>query len=356
MKNDQYFTSASLADELALAVTLRRVDVVADFAAGHGELLQALHARWPTASIIANDIDAACVANMANEHPEWRCSNVDFELANAASQEHGILRVGEKCCLVVLNPPYSGRGAKCYGVCVRGVQVRCSRAMMFVLKAIESVRRGGQVVAILPESCMFSVKDRRAREVLDRIAVIEVLRRGDKGEFPGCAARTCFVRITCSKPRSGMVIAAPLVANAEHVGDGLSVVRGNFPVYKSKITQNGVAFVHTTSLRNHRVQSMTIVEQRSGRTICGPAILLPRVGLPQSGKCCLYLSRRRIMLSDCVIGIQFDDRGVAVRCHKRILEFWQIVESAFKGTGAPYITIDTLCERLRRIGIGIRES
>src|SRR5579872_1794059 len=106
---DQYFTPGPVAEAIVARLRSQSESIVADFAAGDGELLRAAQKRWPQARIVAADIDAACVRRLRRLHPKWTIHNHDFLHCDP---RHGAARLfhalGE-ISLILLNPPFSQR-------------------------------------------------------------------------------------------------------------------------------------------------------------------------------------------------------------------------------------------------------
>ena len=75
---DQYFTPDYVAEQLVAPFRRRKIQSVADFAAGDGELLRAAEAKWPNASIFATDLDPKCASKLKRDHDNWNIGICDF--------------------------------------------------------------------------------------------------------------------------------------------------------------------------------------------------------------------------------------------------------------------------------------
>lgn len=139
---DQFFTPAELAASAVNAVRLRKVEMVADFAAGHGDLLIAARSRWPNCSTFGNDFDVTCSSKLASDSRIDAYANCDFLNDRSTGRSKQLRELIGKCDVVLLNPPFSGRGGKTVSVQVDQKSVTCSRAMAFVFKAIPCLRGG----------------------------------------------------------------------------------------------------------------------------------------------------------------------------------------------------------------------
>jgi len=69
MKWDQIYTPVELCGKILAPSSSQRPNIVADFAAGSGELLKAAALKWPSAKIIAVDIDKGTVRKLRRKQP-----------------------------------------------------------------------------------------------------------------------------------------------------------------------------------------------------------------------------------------------------------------------------------------------
>jgi len=136
------------------------------------------------------------------------------------------------------------------------------------------------------------------------------------------------------------------------------VIRGAVPVHEAL---NGLAgrvwpFIHSTELRDKQVLPPRWHLKTQNRSVVGPAVLLPRVGEPSATKCCVYRSKTRLVLSDCVFGIQCKVEADARRIHSRLVNSWRAVQNSYGGTCAPYISLARLVGLLRSIGVSVERT
>lgn len=352
--NDQFFTPPKLVESVVGAVSVRRVRCVADFAAGHGDLLNGIKRRWSKCKVVAADIDRICVDKLKHAWPAWKSVRCDFLNGKAREASAVLGAVVGKCDVIVLNPPFSGRGGRTVAVAAAGKEMRCSRAMAFVVVAVEYLRPDGQLLAILPASCKTSIKDRLAREYCDEYCEVTHIETFARQAFSGCAAKTILVKLQRRKNRrkkSRTIRCSRQGYCAERLQ--ARIVRGCIPVFRA---ENGLAgaefpFIHTTDLQGQYVEKAERSIRLGNRAVVGPALLLSRVGSPSTQKCAVYGSRKPIVLSDCVIALECKTKDDAAQIRKRLIAKWRVFADSYNGTCAPYITIDALKNLLRRWGI-----
>ena len=342
---DQFFTPAELAASAVNAVRLRKVEMVADFAAGHGDLLVAARSRWLHCSTFGNDLDATCSSKLASDSRIDAYANCDFLNDRSTKRSKQLRKLIGKCDVVLLNPPFSGRGGKTVSVQVDEKSITCSRAMAFVFKAIPYLREGGELVAILPASCLTSEKDFEVREFCRCTTDSFEIARFSNTAFANCSASTVVVRFRRRKLVQRPTVEA-LIRPTSHVERILKVrvVRGCVPVFRA---ENGFAgrkfpFIHSTDIVSGEVNQYQRSVKVDTRCIRGPAVLIARVGSPGTKKCAIYDCEQTIVLSDCVIALQCDSLHVATKVRERILDRWATFAELYSGTCAPYVTIKAL--------------
>ena len=82
----------------------------------------------------------------------------------------------------------------------------------------------------------------------------------------------------------------------------------------------------------------------------GPCVLLPRVGTPRSQHPTLYLSRDRILLSDCIFALKCPTRAETIACYSMLALEWRLIERFYFGSAAKYLTREHLLAALNSIG------
>lgn len=344
---DRFYTSPELADALVgLATPRRRALSIADFACGEGSLLLAAERRWPAASMIANDVSAASVASLRKSRPKWRAACSDF-LSPRSVRSSSLRNHLAGVDLVLLNPPFSRRNRQTFEVAVGEEVFHASIAMAFVVNSIPFLRPDGTILAVLPDGCLVSKHDEPVWRALRKQFKVEVIRDNARSAFQGVRARTCLVRIT--------KLSMPLAAT-EHVASppALAIVRGRVQMHSCKVVSSraGKSLVHTTHLQNGAVTNSGVHVE--GAVLTGPALLFPRVGLVMPGKLCVLGKGRRVTLSDCVLGVACESESEVELLRQMVLAAWPTFASAYRGTGAPYITLERASRVLSNISTGGR--
>ncbi|MGW8305314.1 MAG: methyltransferase [Achromobacter pulmonis] len=330
---DRFYTSPELADTLvSLARKRRRAITVADFACGEGSLLFAAERRWPLASMIANDISAHAIASIRRNRPQWKSSCADF--LNPRSVRSSALRhhVGS-VDLVLLNPPFSRRNRRTYKIIFGDEELQASIALAFILNSLPFLRPSGAILAVVPDGCLVGACDEPVWRVLRSHYEVEVIRDNARSAFHGVRARTCLVRMTKLEKQIALVPSAADKAD-------LRILRGRVQMHCRKIvsTRLGQPLVHTSHLLDGVVADSG--EYVEGRVVAGPALLFPRVGRITPGKLCVLGADRRVVLSDCVLAVTSESVAEAKALRRQVLEEWPAFASAYRGTGAPYITLE----------------
>lgn len=340
---DRIYTSPELADTLVrLTKRRRRAIAIADFACGEGSLLLAAERRWPLASMIANDVSAQAIASVRRTRPQWHSSCADF--LNPRSVRSSALRnhLGG-VDLVLLNPPFSRRDKRTYEVVFGDEVLHASIALAFVVTSLSFLRSTGVVLAVLPDGCLVGEHDEPVWQALRRQFKVEVIRDNSRSAFDGVSARTCLVRMTKLEKR---VMPAP--GGAVHAE--LRILRGRIQMHSRKVVSArlGQPLVHTIHLLAGAVTNSG--ECVAGPVITGPALLFPRVGLVTPAKLCVLDADRSVTLSDCVLAVACKSETEANAMKRRVLEAWAVFASAYRGTGAPYITLERASAVLSEIG------
>ncbi len=324
------------------AIDLNTVEVLMDPAVGEGALLKRAARRWPTAEILAADIDEPRVAALSVACPGWTVSVCDF-LQSGAPQQLARQALDARSRAVLLNPPFSVRGGTRWQAPLTGTStVMCGRAMAFFLGAVELLGRAGQLVALLPSGVLTSERDADARRWLDDRGALEEVMRPCRRSFKGAVSDTVIVRFTPGRARRGIQTSA---AAASSCMPAWTVTRGTRQMHTVDRAPGPktVRLVHTTDLRNGRVASTTarIRPTRADRVVHGPVLLLPRVGRPDPRKVVLH-SRGPVALSDCVFAVAPVNGGSCAALRDHLLENFDELRSLYGGTGAPYMRRESL--------------
>jgi Methyltransferase small domain len=353
---DQYETPSELVAKMVASASSSSCEIVADFSAGDGTLLSAAAKRWPRCRLAGADVDPAAVNRLRRSHPAWEISRCDF-LSRQSRDRSAIRHLLGRVPLVLLNPPFSGRGGTRWLCEVDGTTMRCSQALAFVLTSLRFLRTDGELVAILPTSCVKSDKDRQAWQYLCGRFGVTIAAENHRRTFNGCVAETILVHISTKAAETPSALtqraASHDVLDAQKSPVRTELFRGKAQVHSATLYSgaSGYPFVHSTNLKAHGVE-LTGKRIRTGtHLVRGPAVLLPRVGKPMPSKLAVYKSKQGIVLSDCVLAIKCTCVDDARAIHAALLKNWDSLSSAFSATCAPYITLSALCEVLRRLNV-----
>ena len=355
MTLDEHYTPSELAKIAVRHLSVWRPQIVADMSAGEGSLLLEAGRRWPSARIVATDIDAGAVRRLAQmDRERWTVGRCNL-FADKSRSACGVLRkIQGKVDALLLNPPFSCRGGSYRIVPTPEGAVRSSPAMAFLLVSLRYLSPRGEAVAILPAGAVHNMKDAAAWSHLRTRFAVRLLALWDKHAFPGCAASSVLVKLMPVSAAGNPSTTSPRTARlaVRRPGQYTTIVRGTCPFHDMPGDPQGPTLVHYTDLRNARV----ILNGHRGfgqhRCLSGPAVLIPRVGRVTPDKVTLLGARKRVMISDCVIGLKADSPAAASRLRKVLVDNFAVLASSYVGTGAPHITIDRLRTTLHRLGVG----
>lgn len=352
---DAHYTPPSIARELLRHIEQLPAGSIADFAVGGGELLIQATRRWPKREVIACDISQKAISAICGRWESWNVGRCDF-LSPRSRAASGVLRAAKGgVALCLANPPFSYRGSKRWRVdTADGTTVLCSPAVAFLLTAVEYLRPGGRLLAIVPANSIRSQKDEAAMGLLSRTGALTVLDHYPRGTFPSCTSQTVSVSFRLDRE----LIQQAIRSGPERVPRlDVELVRGCTPMHRvDSLCEGLIPVVHTRDLNNHCVYQPVYGVAASRRLIKGPAVLLPRVGKPASGKVALYTARESIGLSDCVFAITCSSPAHALYLLNLLLDNWATFCQAYHGTCAPYITAKDLIGALFALGIRVRST
>ena len=350
---DAHYTPPDLARSLVAAANDLSPRVVADLAAGGGDLLVQAEKVWPAARFVATNVDRAVVRRLARAKPSWMVGRCDLRNAKSRNSCHALRRVRGAISLLLLNPPFSCRGGTTFSVSTPDGSITASTAMSFLLLAKEYLATDGNVVTILPVGCLKNVKDAIALKYLQETYDVQVIGTQKRGTFPGSAATTALVRLT---PKRSPITALPQ-ADPETKYEGArlraQIIRGACQMHRLGVNTNDMGLVHNTDIRRGKVKLNGRKGRGKHRSVSGLAIVIPRVGNLTRGKVGILDTEAPVMLSDCVIAIKpkMPDDIIALR--NRIMGDFSMLRSCYAGTGAPFITVERLKEVLCFLGVEI---
>lgn len=354
---DAFFTPAPVAEKLVRYVRRSSPVLVLDPAAGDGALLKAAGVQWPKSRIAALDCDPARIASLS-QNADWECDTCDF--LNSHSRESSRL-LGESyqaADVILLNPPYSGRGNARWQSNVRGSPVAVGRAMAFLLTAFDLLAEDGEMAVLLPSSAITSQRDSAAWDLISERAEVSIIDSFPRGTFSHGTAVTVGVHIDKACPGSPIrqAPATECSANTRRV----RLIRGTVPVHAAKLAglgmsdemPTGVPFVHTTDVRGDEVRP-DLRRLPTGRFVAqtlGPSVLIPRVGKPLLDKIGVWKGGPAV-LSDCLFALETRSLRTAELIKTRLRNNFGAFSYAYCGSCAQYLTISALVRLLHELGI-----
>ena len=353
-KIDEFQTPPAIANKMVAAVRKRTPSLVADFAVGSGELLKAAELKWPSSKFLGIDLSKRVVEKLKEDKSKWTVECCNFLDHNSRSTCKALAGLEGSVPLVILNPPFSCRGAKRISVQLGLTELHCSRALAFVINALRYVSRKGEIIAIVPAGCLRSLKDREALAVLRRSYRLEAIQTNGHKTFEGCFPHTSIVRITKCHSSELVQTAAPKSRIRAAHGMKITLFRGSVPMHTVNSPEGRfvIPLIHSTSLRDSSVDLHQFSTASSRRRLTGPAVLLPRVGQPSKWKLVLYKGRSKMVLSDCVFGLK-GPRSTLEAVYKSLSDNWPEIAAHYRGTGAKYICVSEIVASLRSYGIGV---
>lgn len=345
---DRIYTPPPLASLLVDAARAVRPRLIADFAAGDGALLRAANRRWPEASLFGSDIDPGAVKAMAVLPSLGRAVEYDF-LEQAAPGP--LTDLEARCDIVLLNPPFSGRGNRRHFADLNGCRHSGSKALAFVARALRFLSRQGELLAIIPSSCLTSERDAALLDAIESdydVARIGELHRDAFGPHAVSVALVRVRRRARPRGRKPTSPSPPALVRPFQV----AMMRGSLPVHRAVHDEAGVPYVHTSDLRSLGGAVLKTV-MRPRRVVDGPAVLLARVGRPDRAKLVL-IGAGGVALSDCVVALRTEPRGHEAELLNLLSLNWARIERLYGGSCAPYLTMESLLGLLGRLGLQAR--
>ena len=355
---DSFYTPTPVAETMVKYLRCNESKpIIADFAMGDGELLRAAVLRWPKATFIGNDLNSKVVSKLIKTQPSWLISKCDF-LNNLSRGRSSILQsVQGQVSLILLNPPFSNRGARRFSVSLNDHQVMCSQGLAFVITAISYLKKGGEIVAVLPAGTLHSEMDKDAWQLVNRFCENQVLVKNGHNTFPDCSPKTIIIKLAL-RPKPVDIDPAAEDPPKKRLPVFVSLIRGKVDM----TTLNGnhyrkpIPLIHSTELKANEINLNIRKINLAKTTLRQEAVLLPRVGRPNRGKLCLHLNTTPVALSSCVIAIKCKSKKDAKIVYQNLFRRWRILESTYAGTCAPYLTLNRLRLLLTQLGFEVEKN
>lgn len=349
MSLDAIFTPPELAKELVSHATCTEPVIVADFCAGDGSLLRAALERWPKANTVATDLVVKPLFALKRQSSAT-VGTCDFLNRKSRSACGALRNLPGKVNVVLLNPPFSHRGAKTILAQIGDVKLTCSPALAFLINSLPYLSSAGEIVAVLPVGCMRSEKNDAAWDLLNVRFEVSIAAINSHRSFSGCFPTTAIVRF-CSRGEKRENAINPEATRSVELRSTVKLLRGTVPMHQYRmLKQYGrIPFVHTTELQRNSV-SLDARSIRSTRAkVSGDFVLLPRVGQPSIDKLA-RCSTVGAVFSDCILGIECGSRKRAIELFTELKTNWAEISQMYQGTGAPYLTVRDLAQLLRDRG------
>lgn len=332
---DQHFTPPMLADLLIKSLPANfHPKLIADFAVGEGSLLFAASKKWKKANFIANDLCSETLELLPDN--EWDIYNFDF-LDSYSLQASNINKYREKVDLILLNPPFSQRGVKPILWEIDN-KIKSGVALAFLYNAVNFLKPGGFLVAVLPNGCLNSIRDQDALNFLKTNFSFHIISENCEGSFSKVRVKTSIVLIRNIRPKLSKVVPSNKLAYINE----LDVFRGKYQMHKIPINEieSGSPLVHTTNLKDGKVDLKGTHKVWSVYKVKGPAVIFPRVGNFNKGKICIFTGHEEIVISDCLFSVRCKSSCQAEDIKNFILNNWETFKENYSGTGALYSTLD----------------
>lgn len=336
---DQHFTPPLLASLLVNSLPKTfQPSCIADFAVGEGSLIYAALKKWPRGvNVVANDLSMDTLNLLDNN--DWQKFNVDFLDTNAIANSK-LKKFENKIDLILLNPPFSQRGIKPILWEGTDTKIKSGIALNFIYNALNFLKLGGFLVAVVPNGCLTSQRDEKALTYLKENYEFKIITHNKEATFEKVRVKTSIIMIENIKPIN-------YKKDVRFPIDSLNprVFRGKFQMHtaSSKIVENGYPLVHTSSLKNNTVDFLNCYKVKNENSVVrGPAILFPRVGNFNQEKICILTSESEIVISDCIFAVKCKNLAEAECLKEAIYLYWDDFKSNYSGTGAVYSSLDKI--------------
>ena len=338
---DAYYSPEHVAEVVAQTVERTRFKTVIDSHCGRGALLDAVERSFPKIHCAGIDLDSNAISHLRRARPHWTLVRGDSLAQTAWQKVHQ--RLGGNVDVAVLNPPFSMGQVKGVDIEVGGKTIRGSLAMAHIISTIHH-SRPARIVAILPESTMYSDMDSQGRVELKQNYDVEVVASFKSSTFRGARANSLLVAMT-RRVRSRAVIRT---TEKNLLLPQQSIVWGGLPCFAAVSMRQGLPFVHSTNIKD-LARGATNATLRKVRPftrgiVSGAMVLLPRVGVPKKENIEAWLTNENVQLSDCVIALQYGNEDAARLAAASFHRDYEALAGLYKGTGARYVTVDRLSE------------
>ncbi len=343
---DSYYTPSPLADKLTSFVVATQVKSAIDFCVGDGDLLKAVARRYKNVELYGIDISDDALKKLAADCPDWQLIQCDFR------DDEWLERVpflkDKKFDLIMLNSPFTCKGSVIEYVEFEGEEYKVSTAMHFLMRALRYLDEGGGLYAILPISCVYSEKDRKAWEYLKAHYNACILDESERVYFSKNKVKKTEETIRCS-PSIVLVYAGRYAVQGRegHKPTEFSslpvtnIIRGSVRMQNPAYSRSpkAVKLIHTTNIQKNALVHLKRVVPGAAQQVNGCGVVIPRVCNPNPNKIALLDGTSTYVLSDCVIVLRTTTMQEAEQVRQHILDNWYDFVTIYKGTGAQYTTL-----------------
>jgi type I restriction-modification system DNA methylase subunit len=333
---DTHYTPKNLAQHLVSYIEKQDVSSVADFCVGEGELLKVAKMRWRDAQFYGSDISEDVIHLLRKLYPDWKLYKCDF-LNLKLRKKNNFFK--NKYDLILLNPPFTCKGATIQSVIFDDTEYHVSTAMAFLVEAIQFLKDDGVIYAILPQSIAYSQKDEKIRKYLIEKYDLKIFEELNNQGFEKCSPNIVLASINDKNKLTQNTRFKQISTGIEQ----LIIQRGNVSMHEVReVKKSAISLIHSTNLKNNKIVDIKYRVNKMRSRIEGPALLIHRVGQPNINKICIIPAEKAYALSDCVIGLKTKTIDDCILLKKIIMDNWSDFSNLYKGTGAKYITIERL--------------
>lgn len=333
---DSYYTPSPLADQLLAHVTASQVRNAIDFCVGDGDLVKAVAKRYHEARLFGTDISSEALAKLKTDCPHIELGECDFREDESVNNVHFLH--DSTYDLIVLNPPFTCKGSVVEHLEFEGVEFKVSTAMLFLMRALRYLSEDGGLYAILPISCVYSEKDKKAWEYLKANYNACILEEPTRVYFAkDCSPNIVLVYVGRYHVEVTHAQTAPDFSALPVTDIVRGCVRMQSPAYSNK--KSAVHLIHTTNMQKGKLMGLRRIAPGQNLLVEGPGVVIPRVCNPNPSKIALLEGTHTYALSDCVIVLRTATQEDAIAVRDHILNHWQDFTTIYKGTGAQYTTL-----------------
>lgn len=343
---DPFYTPPWLAEQLVSMLPDNVRGNVLDPCVGGGSLLEAVESRFGSkVTLLGADLDPNAIKVLRTSKPEWTVGVADMLRSRSRNSSKPWQQAKVKLSAVLLNPPFSHRGnggdIVSYGEFV-GRVAPANRFLVEVLKELNPVHG---VYAILPDGAIEAERHQKLWDEIRKRHAVKILARIKPTSFRGARVSASLLSIASGKSETKQSSMATEAYSRKVTCTCVEVIRGRVPVHSLRDLDcpGGTPFLHTTNLS----ASFPTCFAPNKLADEAPFVLIARIGRWKQPK---LIQLGRVVLSDCLIALRPNDVGQLNMLQDAVVENAEAFQREFKGTGAPYLTLNALVRVLDRLG------